>query len=98
MAFRGGAVRGAERHDSPVRPSRNRDEEPNRGTGDDGIMTSHERDDPGHQALWGNFHPPTAACGWILHYAPPQGVHFPYYELPDPRVCHRARIGVLPTQ
>jgi hypothetical protein len=31
------------------------------------VVPASKRGDPGHQALWRNFYPTTAACGRILH-------------------------------
>jgi hypothetical protein len=51
--------------------SLNRVDGGNLGNEDNATMTACERDDPGHQALWRNFHPAAATCGGILHYALP---------------------------
>jgi hypothetical protein len=62
MAFRGRAIGGREGQGSATLIVRHEA---------DAIMPTPKRSNPGHQAFWRNFHPTTAACSRILHYALP---------------------------
>ena len=66
-----------------------------------GTVTVSKRDDPGHQALWRNFHPATAPGRGILHYAPPSvTLHDPGSEAAHSQVItaiERA-VGTVPEQ